>query len=70
MEMKFKESFQTQYLEAWKNVKYLRLHMNGLFGQLPREIGSMTKLKELHLFGNYLQGSIPTELAKLHKLGT
>jgi hypothetical protein len=44
--------------------------MNGLFGQLPREIGSMTKLKELHLFGNYLQGSIPTELAKLHKLGT
>jgi hypothetical protein len=41
-----------------------------LFGQLPREIGSMTKLKELHLFGNYLQGSIPTELAKMHKLGT
>jgi hypothetical protein len=26
-------------LQAWTKVVYLRLHMNGLFGQLPREIG-------------------------------
>lgn len=53
---------------AWKKVKYLRLHMNGLFGQLPSDMSQMSSLQEISLFGNYFHGSIPKELEKLSKL--
>ena len=53
----------------WKKMEYLRLHMNGFFGNLHKEFESMKNLKELTLFGNYFSGTIPSSLAKLKKLG-
>jgi hypothetical protein len=50
------------------NLEYLRLHMNGFFGMLHKEIVGMRKLKELYLFGNYFGGTIPIELAELKNL--
>ena len=35
-------------------LQYLRLHMNGFFGALHREIQGLTSLKELVAFGNYI----------------
>jgi len=55
-------------VDRLSNLEYLRLHMNGFFGMLHREIVGMRKLKELHLFGNYFGGSIPKELADLKHL--
>jgi hypothetical protein len=53
---------------AWKDCKILRLHMNGFFGSLHSEIGHMSSLEELHVFGNYLAGTLPKELANLKNL--
>lgn len=55
-------------VHALTNLEYLRLHMNGFFGALQREITGMAKLKELYLFGNYFGGTIPEELADLKHL--
>ena len=55
-------------LNALTSLEYLRLHMNGFFGAIHREIQGLVNLKELHLFGNYMGGTIPTELAALSKL--
>ena len=55
-------------MHAWKDLKILRLHMNGFFGSLHSEIAHMTSLQELHLFGNYFGGTLPKELGKLKKL--
>jgi hypothetical protein len=41
-------------LAALSNLQYLRLHMNGFFGALPREVEGLKSLKELVAFGNYL----------------
>jgi hypothetical protein len=41
-------------LAALSNLRYLRLHMNGFFGALHREIIGLKSLKELVAFGNYL----------------
>ena len=53
-----------------KNLKYLRLHMNGMFGSIHKEITNMKKLKHLILFGNYMGGTIPKQLSELKSLGT
>lgn len=55
---------------GWKKMEILRLHMNGFFGNLHREMSEMKKLKRLILFGNYFGGTIPKELAKCSQLGT
>ncbi|XP_057806307.1 putative receptor-like protein kinase At3g47110 isoform X2 [Salvia miltiorrhiza] len=39
-----------------------------LKGRIPAEIGSLTNLVKLSLFGNYLSGSIPEDLCDLHRL--
>lgn len=52
----------------WKKMEYLRLHMNGFFGSVLKEMENMKNLKELMLFGNYFAGTIPKSLAKLRKL--
>jgi hypothetical protein len=41
-------------LAALSNLQYLRLHMNGFFGSLHREVAGLRSLKELVAFGNYL----------------
>ncbi|CAB9505416.1 BRASSINOSTEROID INSENSITIVE 1-associated receptor kinase 1 [Seminavis robusta] len=52
----------------WKKLEYMRLHMNGLFGNLHKEMKEMKNLKQLILFGNYFAGTIPKELSQLKKL--
>jgi hypothetical protein len=51
-----------------QQLQYLRLHMNGFFGSIQREITGLAKLKELYLFGNYFGGTIPDELSELKDL--
>ena len=46
----------------------LRLTHNGLRGQLPSEMGTLTELTKLGLWANGLTGTIPSELASLTKL--
>ena len=53
-----------------KKLEFFRIHMNGMFGALHKEIMHMKALKELYAFGNYIAGSIPKELATLKNLGT
>lgn len=49
-------------------LKKLNLHMNDLFGSIPREIGLLKNLKELTLFGNFFFGRVPSEIGNLKKL--
>lgn len=43
-------------------LKYLILSQNQLSGNIPRELGHLSKLKRLNLYGNNLTGKIPPEL--------
>ena len=49
-------------------VTVLGLHTNGLKGELPTELGSLTNLQSLSLWGNELTGTIPSELGDLSNL--
>ena len=49
-------------------VTALGLHTNGLKGELPTELGSLTNLQSLSLWGNELTGTIPSELGDLSNL--
>ena len=55
-------------LASLSKLEYLRLHMNGFFGAIHREIVGLQSLKHLVLFGNYFAGTIPTQIAQLRKL--
>ena len=45
------------------------LARNGLSGEIPNELGSLTNLRVLGLEGNQLSGQIPAELGSLTNLG-
>lgn len=47
----------------------LLLNDNGLTGEIPSELGQLTKLSTLQLHGNELSGMVPTEVGKLRLLG-
>ena len=49
-------------------VTVLNLSFNRLKGDLPRELGKLSKLEKLHLSRNSLTGEIPAELGKLSSL--
>ena len=49
-------------------VTVLGLHTNGLKGELPSELGSLTNLQTLSFSGNDLAGAIPAELGNLANL--
>ena len=49
-------------------VTVLGLHKNGLSGELPSELGSLTNLQTLSFWGNDLAGAIPAELGNLANL--
>jgi hypothetical protein len=47
----------------------LLLNDNGLTGEIPTEIGLLTKLSALTLSANELSGMVPTEMGQLTLLG-
>ena len=49
-------------------VTTLNLQRNGLNGQIPQELGSLSKLRSLYLHNNQLSGAIPQELGNLSNL--
>ena len=49
-------------------VSELSLSLNGLNGEIPRELGELTNLKTLALSVNYLSGELPAELGNLSNL--
>ena len=56
--------------DASGRVTRLLLDSNGLAGELPKELGSLSNLKRLELANNYLTGEIPRELGNLSELET
>ena len=50
------------------HVTCLNLYENQLIGNIPSELGKLSKLRVLSLFANQLSGSIPSELGKLSNL--
>ncbi len=48
----------------------LNLTTAGLSGYIPPELGGLSDLRALHLYGNELSGEIPPELGRLTKLDT
>ena len=50
------------------DLKWLYLHGNQLSGQIPPELGSLSKLRDLWLSLNRLSGEIPPELGSLFNL--
>ena len=51
-------------------VEGLMLEWNGMTGEIPKELGSLTSLKRLELGNNKLTGEIPMELGNLSNLET
>lgn len=50
------------------HVKSINLPSNGLNGQIPAELGSLSNLQSLYIFGNRLNGSIPAALGNMSSL--
>ncbi|KAL2501056.1 putative LRR receptor-like serine/threonine-protein kinase [Forsythia ovata] len=50
------------------SLQYLYAYNCDLWGSIPREIGNLSSLITLSLFGNQLSGSIPTSVVNLQKL--
>ena len=48
----------------------LNLTTAGLTGRIPPELGDLSELRSLHLYGNDLSGEIPPELGRLTNLDT
>lgn len=51
-----------------EHVTKLDLSFNWLVGKIPPEVGKLTNLEELVLYGNQLFGEIPSELGNLNRL--
>ncbi len=56
--------------DASGRVDGLLLEWNGMTGELPKELGTLTSLKRLELGNNNLTGEIPKELGNLSNLET
>ena len=56
--------------DASGRVTRLLLESNGLAGEIPKELGSLSNLKRLELGNNDLTGEIPRELGNLSDLET
>ncbi|MED6111401.1 hypothetical protein PIB30_051977 [Stylosanthes scabra] len=59
---------QNLNLTAFPNLVYLDLRGMGLTGSIPKEIGTLKKLKRLYLFDNNLHGKLPPTLSNLTQL--
>ncbi|MGX7245763.1 hypothetical protein ACWOC1_13050 [Enterococcus quebecensis] len=67
-----KGSFKGQHIpktiQYLRNLDYLALGETDLSGQLPEELGSLTKMTVLSIFGNSFTGGIPESLSNLKEL--
>ncbi|KAK3423740.1 hypothetical protein EUGRSUZ_H00941 [Eucalyptus grandis] len=50
------------------HLMYMDLSINSLSGYIPPQIGNLTKLALLYLYGNQLSGHIPDEIGNLHTM--
>jgi len=50
------------------HINSIQLSSNNLSGNIPPELGNLTKLEHLYLFSNHLSGCIPAELGNLINL--
>ena len=57
-----------QPLQPERAVPPPQLDLNDLSGEIPAELGSLSNLKLLYLYGNDLSGGIPAELGRLSNL--
>ena len=51
-----------------QRVTVISLNESGLTGELPKELGNLSNLEQLHLIDNQLTGEIPPELGNLSNL--
>ena len=51
-----------------QRVTVISLNESGLTGELPKELGNLSNLEQLHLIDNQLTGKIPPELGNLSNL--
>ena len=51
------------------SLRNLGLGHNFLQGQIPSELGNLTRLKTLEMQHNALRGALPTQLGNLESLG-
>ncbi|KAG6719137.1 hypothetical protein I3842_04G188300 [Carya illinoinensis] len=65
-----KGQIPVQLLIGLENLEYLNLTDNSFDGQVPAEIGNLTKLRHLRLGMNKLNGTIPGEIRLLSNLET
>ncbi|KAL3753094.1 hypothetical protein ACJRO7_000486 [Eucalyptus globulus] len=56
------------FFTNWTELVSLQLQNNFLSGQIPTEIGSLTKLNYLFMYNNSLSGTIPPEVGNLTSL--
>ena len=59
------EGHYTSPLPLWYNLTFLHLGNNRLLGPISFNIGELSSLRVLALFGNLLNGGIPSSLIKL-----
>lgn len=64
----FKGQHIPKTIASLKNLEEIDLKDKHLVGTLPDELGSLTKLKKLSIFGNSFSGEIPRSLSKLENL--
>ncbi|CAB9520176.1 LRR receptor-like serine threonine-protein kinase At4g08850-like [Seminavis robusta] len=63
--LQLKGSLSADLFTAWSQMEYLLLQENRFGGRLPEEIGALTRLTQLSLWGNELSGPIAPTLNKL-----
>ncbi|CAB9529503.1 LRR receptor-like serine threonine-protein kinase At4g08850-like (Partial), partial [Seminavis robusta] len=63
--LQLKGSLSADLFTAWSQMEYLLLQENRFGGRLPEQIGELTRLTQLSLWGNELSGPIAPTLNKL-----
>ena len=65
-----KGTFPRELLQLSNTIESIYLGFNMFYGPLPSELGEMSKLEELNLYGNDFFSTIPPQVARLENLNT
>ncbi|KAM1228200.1 hypothetical protein ACFX2J_007323 [Malus domestica] len=60
--------FQGRLPTSFPKLKHLHSELNSFSGQIPEDIGLMSRLQRIDLFQNSLQGRIPSSIGQLREL--